>query len=139
MDPQNHYQQYRWLLILFLIIKTIIMNKEYQENQTRMNDIYHLLAFTAHMTNTTIPFAIFLPTINNTRVQHQQRPRTGGFRTEVFPYLTDEEGYNSFRQHFRITLSTFNFIVTKCETHPAFFSDAPNAIPVRKQIAIVLW
>jgi hypothetical protein len=25
------------------------------------------------------------------------------------------------------------------EAHPAFFSEAPNAIPVQKQIAIVLW
>jgi hypothetical protein len=52
------------------------------------------------MTNTTIPFVLSLPNINNIRAQRQQRPRTGGFWTEVFPYLTDEEGYNSFRRHF---------------------------------------
>ncbi|CAG8798109.1 19026_t:CDS:2, partial [Cetraspora pellucida] len=42
-------------------------------------------------------------------------PKTVGFWINVFPYLTDDEGYNSFQRHFRITLSTF------------------------RQIAIVLW
>ncbi|CAG8838404.1 5356_t:CDS:1, partial [Cetraspora pellucida] len=41
--------------------------------------------------------------------------------------------------HFRITLATFNSLVARLSIHPAFSSDAPNATPVWKQIAIVLW
>ncbi|CAB5350469.1 unnamed protein product [Rhizophagus irregularis] len=73
------------------------------------------------------------------RLQHQPRPKTEGFWTDVFPYLVDGEGYNSFRRHFRITLTTFRAIVTRLETHQAFTLDASNATPVWKQIAIVLW
>ncbi|CAG8673965.1 2508_t:CDS:2 [Cetraspora pellucida] len=55
----------------------------------------------------------------------------GRFWLEVFPHLTDEEGYNSFQQHFRITLATFNYIVRRLENHPAFFLEALNATPDR--------
>ncbi|CAB5375689.1 unnamed protein product [Rhizophagus irregularis] len=73
------------------------------------------------------------------RLQRQPRPKTEGFWTDIFPYLVDGEGYNSFRRHFRITLTTFRAIVTRLETHQAFTLDASNATPVWKQIAIVLW
>jgi hypothetical protein len=88
------------------------------------------------MSNATIPYILSLP---NIKAQRQPRPKTGGFWVEVFPNLTDEGGYNSFRRHFRITLATFNYIVRRLETHSAFFSEALNATPVWKQIAIVLW
>ena len=83
MDLQNHYQQRQRLIILLLILKAIVENKKYQENQTRMTNIYHLLALTTHVTNTTTPLVLSLPNINNIRAQRQQRPRTGGFWTEV--------------------------------------------------------
>ncbi|CAG8791961.1 21185_t:CDS:1, partial [Cetraspora pellucida] len=101
-----------------------------------MADTYHLLAFISTTLNTTIPF--ILPS-QDVIAQRQQRPKTRGFWTDVFPYLNDEGGYNSFRKHFRITLATFNSLVARLSTHPAFSSDAPNATPVWKQIAIVLW
>ncbi|CAG8710173.1 24233_t:CDS:2, partial [Cetraspora pellucida] len=75
----------------------------------------------------------------NTRAQHQLRPKTGGFWIEVFTFLVDGEGYNSFRQHFHINLATFQAIVARLETHPVFMSNTPNATPVWKQVAIVLW
>ncbi|CAG8794616.1 3124_t:CDS:2, partial [Cetraspora pellucida] len=40
----------------------------------------------------------------------------------------DNEGYNSFWQHFRIKLVTFNTIVAKLEAHSAFSYEAPNSI-----------
>src|SRR3990170_1207205 len=137
MDLQNRYQRRQRLIVLLLILKAIIENKKYWEIQTRITNNYHLLAFT-HMTNATIPFILSLPE-NNIRAQRQPRPKTEGFWTNVFPFLVDEGGYNSFRRHFRITLATFHAIVTRLETHPVFISDASNATPVWKQIAIVLW
>ncbi|CAG8445602.1 3304_t:CDS:2 [Funneliformis caledonium] len=57
----------------------------------------------------------------------------------MFPIFVDGEGYNSFRRHFSITLTTFRTIVTRLEIHQAFTLDASNATPALKQIAIVLW
>ncbi|CAG8552448.1 15040_t:CDS:2 [Funneliformis mosseae] len=51
----------------------------------------------------------------------------------------DGVGYNSFRRHFSITLTTFRTIVTRLEIYQAFTLDASNATPALKQIAIVLW
>ncbi|RIB11370.1 hypothetical protein C2G38_2203597 [Gigaspora rosea] len=62
--------------------------------------------------NTTIQFFTHL----NLRASQQRSPKTAGFWVDVFPYLTDNE-----------------------ESHPAFSATAPNATPVWKQIAIVLW
>ncbi|RIB20202.1 hypothetical protein C2G38_2179849 [Gigaspora rosea] len=39
-----------------------------------------------------------------------------------FPYLTDNEGYNSFH----LTHATFNAIISQLETHPAFSATLPN-------------
>ena len=87
--------------------------------------------------NSIIPFIFFSP--SNTRIQHQPRPKTDGFWTDVFPFLVDGNGHNSFKKHFRVTRTTFNAIVIRLETHPAFILDSSNAIPIWKQIAIVLW
>ncbi|CAG8697353.1 12682_t:CDS:2 [Cetraspora pellucida] len=62
-----------------------------------------------------------------------------GFWIDIFPYLTDNEGYNSFCHHFHIILSTFNAIVSRLEKYSVFKSEVFNATPVWKQIAIVLW
>jgi hypothetical protein len=125
-------------IIFLLFIKMFITSKKYQENQKkRILDTYNLLTFAQMTTNATIPFIFSSPNIK--RAQRQLRPKTEGFWTEVFPYLTDNEGYNSFRRHFRITLATFNTIVIQLENHPIFISEAPNATPVWKQIAIALW
>ncbi|CAG8607387.1 6760_t:CDS:2, partial [Scutellospora calospora] len=86
--------------------------------------------------NIIIPYLVFS---SNTRTQSQKRPKTGGFWTNIFPYLMDDNSYNSFRRHFRITRTTFYAIVSRLETHPVFMSNAMNATPVWKQIAIVLW
>ena len=125
--------QHRHKLIIILLF--ILANKRRQDVQMqRITNIYQLLTLTT--INTTIPFILSSP---NTRIQLQPRPKTEGFWTDVFPFLVDNEGYNSFRRHFRITLSTFHTIVTRLEMHPAFVSDASNATPVWKQISIVLW
>ncbi|CAI2190083.1 3462_t:CDS:2 [Funneliformis geosporum] len=96
---------------------TFIASKKHRENQiNRITDTYNLLAFAQMIANATIPFIFFSPNIRRARLQ--LRPKTSGFWTEVFPYLSDNEGYNSFRRHFRITLTTFNTIVARLETHP---------------------
>ncbi|CAG8523770.1 257_t:CDS:2 [Cetraspora pellucida] len=77
--------------------------------------IYYLLTFNYVILNSVIPLAFSLL---NTRAQCQLRPKTGGFWIEVFPFLVDREGYNSFRRHFRINLATFQAIVAYLETHP---------------------
>ncbi|CAG8525485.1 5808_t:CDS:2 [Funneliformis caledonium] len=72
-------------------------------------------------------------------LQRQPRPKTEGFWIDVFPYLVDGVGYNSFRHHFSITLTTFRTIVTRLEIHQAFTLDASNATPALKQIAMPLY
>jgi hypothetical protein len=69
----------------------------------------------------------FSPT--NTRIQHQPRPKTDGFWTNVFPFLVDGGGYNSFQKHFHVTQNTFHTIVTQLKMHSAFVSNTSNAIP----------
>ena len=135
MDLQQDYYRHKLITILLFTLEALIANKRRQNVQMqRITNIYHLLTLT--IINTTIPFILFP---SNTRMQLQPRPKTEGFWTNVFLFLVDSEGYNSFRRHFRITLSTFNAIVTRLEMHPAFVSNASNATPVCKQIGIVLW
>ncbi|CAG8560546.1 4891_t:CDS:2 [Funneliformis mosseae] len=105
--------------------------------QMQRFNIYNLLTFNYAVINSIIPFIFFSP--SNTRIQRQPRPKTNGFWTDVFPVLVDGNGYNSFQKHFRITLTTFRTIVIRLETHPAFILNSSNAIPIWKQIAIVLW
>ena len=132
MDLQHRKKS---IIILLFILEAIIKNKRHQDIQMQRSNNYHLLTV---LTTTNIIFStVFSP--SNTRLQRQPRPKTEGFWTDVFPYLVDGEGYNSCRRHFRITLTTFRTIVTRLESHQAFTSDASNATPVWKQIAIVLW
>ncbi len=104
MDLQQQDHNRHKLIILLLMLKAFTANNNVQ--MQRITNIYHLLALTT--INTTIPFILSSP---STRIQYQPRPKTGGFWTDFFPFLVDEEGYNSFRQHFRITHSTFCIIV----------------------------
>ena len=118
-----------------LMLEALMANKRRSKiEMQRISTYHHLLVFNYFTLNTTIPF-LFPPP--DTRTQRQKRPKTGGFWTEVFPYLID--GHNSFRRHFRITRVTFHAIVSRLEAHPAFISNAINATPVWKQIALVLW
>jgi len=84
MDLQHRHK----LIIIFFIL---IANKHQNAQMQRITNIYQLLTLTT--INTTIPF-IFSPP--NTRLQVQPRPKTEGFWTDVFPFLVDNEGYNSF-------------------------------------------
>ncbi|CAI2196853.1 1931_t:CDS:1, partial [Funneliformis geosporum] len=128
-------QRRQQITLLFLILQILIANKRFQNIQMqRIFNIYHLLNFNYTVVNSTILFPS-----QNARIQSWPRPKTEGFWTDVFPYLIDEDSYNSFRRHFRITLTTFRALVIRLENHPAFISDASNATPVWKQIAIVLW
>ena len=87
---------HRKITILLFILQNLIANKRYQNipMQKRFN-IYHLLAFNYAVMNATIPLIPFSPP--NTRIQHQPRPRTEGFWTDVFPFLVDGDNYNFFR------------------------------------------
>ncbi|PKY53624.1 hypothetical protein RhiirA4_471958 [Rhizophagus irregularis] len=127
MDLQHRQKS---IIILLFILEVIIKNKNIQMQRSD-----HLL--TVLTTTNIILSTVCFP--SSVRLQRQPRPKTEGFWTDVFPYLVDGEGYNSFRRHFRITLTTFRAIVTRLETHQAFTLDASNATPVWKQIAIVLW
>ncbi|GES86159.1 putative nuclease HARBI1 [Rhizophagus clarus] len=135
LQQQGHHQKNA---VLFFILQIIIANKRYQNIQMqRIFDIYYLLTFNNTITNATIPIIISSPPY--TRMQRQPRPKTDGFWTDVFPFLSDGNGHNSFQKHFRINFTTFRAIVNRLETHPAFISDSSNATPVWKQIAIVIW
>ncbi|POG61012.1 hypothetical protein GLOIN_2v1847279 [Rhizophagus irregularis DAOM 181602=DAOM 197198] len=127
MDLQ--YRQ-KSIIILLFILEAIIKNKNIQ--MQRSDHLLTVLTITNIILST-----VYFP--SSIRLQHQPRPKTKGFWTDVFPYLVDGEGYNSFKHYFRITLTTFCAIVTQLETHQAFTLDVSNATPVWKQIAIVLW
>jgi DDE superfamily endonuclease len=127
--------QRKSIIMLLFILEAIIANRRRQDIQMQRTNIYYLL--TALTTTNIATSAILFP--SSIRSQHQPRPKTKGFWTDVFPYLVDGEGYNSFRRHFRITLTTFRAIVSRLETHQAFALSASNSTPVWKQIAIVLW
>ncbi|CAG8687362.1 14153_t:CDS:2, partial [Cetraspora pellucida] len=92
-----------------IVEKTFKANKKRQEIQKKITNTYHLLTFANMTTDMTILLVFFSP---NIRAQPQQRPKTRGFWIDIFPNLADNE-------------------VFSCE--------APNSIPVWKQIAIVLW
>ena len=95
--------------MLLFILEAVIKNKRHHDIQMQRSNNYHLLTA---LTATNIIFStVFSP--SNTRLQRQPRPKTEGFWIDVFPYLVDGEGYNSFRRHFRITLTTFRTIVTR--------------------------
>jgi hypothetical protein len=69
----------------------------------------------------------------------RRRPKAQGFWDDVFPYLSDEIGGNSFSAHFRMKRATFNQLVQRLQQHPAFSNEAPNSIPVERQVAIAIW
>jgi hypothetical protein len=132
MDLQQKHRQQ--ITILLLILQILIANKRRQNIQMqRTFNFYNLLNLNYTVLNSTILFPL-----QNTRIQ-QPRPKTEGFWTDVFPFLVDGDGRNSFRRHFRIKLTTFQALVVRLENHPAFTSDSSNATPIWKQIAIALW
>ena len=138
MDLQRNQRNHRQkIIILLFMLQILTANKRCRNIQMQRFNIYNLLTFNYAVINSIIPFIFFSP--SNTRIQRQPRPKTNGFWTDVFPFLVDGNGYNSFQKHFRITLTTFRAIVIRLETHPAFILDSSNAIPMWKQIAIVLW
>ena len=113
-SQQNSFQRKK-------IIVLLLMQEVFKKNNRDFNTNTHLLTFTQVTSNAAFPYFTHL----NLRASQQKRPKTEGFWVEVFPYLTDERGHNSFRKHFRITRATFNAIVTRLESHPAFSSNAP--------------
>ncbi|CAG8596177.1 2468_t:CDS:2 [Scutellospora calospora] len=133
MNSQQISQRSKKIVTLFLMLEAFKTNNRCLD--MNVTNTTHLLMFNQTVMNTTIQFFTHL----NLRTSQQRRPKTVGFWVDVFPYLTDNEGYNSFRKHFRITCATFSTIVSRLESHPAFSATASNATPVWKQIAIVLW
>jgi hypothetical protein len=75
----------------------------------------------------------------NSRAPPQHRPKTQGYWTDVFPNLNDNDGLNSFKQHFRIKRTTFDSLVQRLQTHHSFSMKSPNSIPIERQIAIAIW
>lgn len=133
IPKMNSQQNFNKITVLLLMQEIFKLNNK--DSDTIINNTHYLLTFTQVITNSAF---VYLD-LSDLKASHQKRPKTEGFWVEVFPYLTDEGYYNSFRKHFRITRATFNTIVIKLESHPAFSSNAPNTTPVWKQIAIVLW
>src|SRR5260364_389957 len=108
MNSQQIYDRSKKIAILFLMLEVFKTNRYLDTNV--VNTI-HLLKFNQTIMNTIIPFFSYL----NLKAPQQGRPKPDGFWVDVFPYLTDNEGYNSFRKHFCI-IRYF-----RCKVHRNFF------------------
>src|SRR5260363_71182 len=117
MNSQQIYDRSKKIAILFLMLEVFKTNRYLDTNV--VNTI-HLLKFNQTIMNTIIPFFFYL----NLKAPQQGRSKPDRFWVDVFPYLTYNEGYNSFRKHFRITHATFDTIVSRLENHPAFSATA---------------
>src|SRR5260363_146572 len=113
MNSQQIYDRSKKIAILFLMLEVFKTNRYLDTNV--VNTI-HLLKFNQTIMNTIIPFFSYL----NLKAPQQGRPKPDGFWVDVFPYLTDNEGYNSFGKHFRITYATFD---AKCNCIEIFLLD----------------
>ena len=65
------------------------------------------------------------------------RPKTLTYWTDVFPNLNDYSLYNSFKSHFRMTRSTFNFLLSRISQHEVYHRSEQT--PIEIQVAIVFW
>ncbi|RGB42363.1 hypothetical protein C1646_810023 [Rhizophagus diaphanus] len=110
MNSQQNSLQRKKIIILLL------MQKVFKKKNRIFNANTHLLTFT--QVTSKCSFSIF--THLNLRASQQKRPKTERFWVDVFPYLTDESGYNSFQKNFHITRATFNAIAARLESHPGF-------------------
>ncbi|CAB4402145.1 unnamed protein product [Rhizophagus irregularis] len=111
MNSQQNSLQHKKIIVLLL------MQEVFKKKNRVFNANTHLLTFIQVTSNAAFPYYF---THLNLRASQQKRPKTEGFRVDVFPYLTDESGHNSFRKQFRITHATFNAIVARLDSHPGF-------------------
>src|SRR5207248_4902093 len=86
MNSQRNSFQHKKIIVLLL------MQQIFKKNNRVFNANTHLLTFTQVTSNAAFPYFTHL----NLRASQQKRPKTEGFWVDVFPYLTDESGHNSF-------------------------------------------
>ena len=58
------------------------------------------------------------------------RPKTDGYWIDVFPKLTDLSIQNNFKAHFRITRSTFNFLLSHLHNYLLYINNRSTNIEI---------